>query len=105
MLVLTLQKFNNNLRALACAANILSKCDACETINRMELQTVLHDLLANNTHPNSGAFTNAQVLTFLLYQLLRLANNKECFIEMKEHYPELLKANGYFSLVMLLLLA
>lgn len=85
--MLTLQKFNNNLRALACAANLLSKCETCETINRMDLQTVLHELLTNNRHANSGAFTNAQVLTFLLFQLLRLANNKECFVEIKEHYP------------------
>ena len=79
LLLLALHKFNNNLRALACAANLLSKCEACETINRMDLQTVLHELLTSNTHPNSGAVTNAQVLTFLLFQLLRLSTNKECF--------------------------
>ena len=79
LLLLALHKFNNNLRALACAANLLSKCEACETINRIDMQTVLHELLTSNTHPNSGAITNAQVLTFLLFQLLRLSTNKECF--------------------------
>jgi hypothetical protein len=102
---LVLEKFPGNIRALACAANLLSKSEQGEgVVDRLDLRETLKGLLRANEH-EKGELRNGKPLAFLLYQILRLASDRTAFAALPNYYPQLLRAAGQFDVVTLLLLA
>jgi hypothetical protein len=76
LLTLVLQKFNKNPHALACVANMLSKCEDYQVSSSQNIRQFLQNLLSANSDMNAGTMANSRIITFLLFELLRLANDK-----------------------------
>jgi hypothetical protein len=100
-----LEQFSGNCRALACAANLLSKCEQNEVVDRLDLGHCLSELIRVNLAEEKKEDGNSKPLLFLLYQLLRLTSEKTAFAVLAEYYPKMLREAGQFDVVVLLLLA
>ncbi len=99
-----LDSFRTNGHAIACLAHLLFSCSEASFLKQIDhFKDNLRRLIEDNLIEDGSRIQNGSAIAFLLYNILKLHENKEDVYYLSKYYPIFARSNGYFDLSFLIM--